>query len=174
MDKKQRVAAIIASGKTIFKEADAAALEALSDETLAAIEAEIAAEAVPPAPAPAPESQPAETVAAAAAAAPDPPTPQTEDEFLAAAPESIKQIVSAYKAAEAAKREGLVNKLKAAQKVYNEQELQAQPTCALEKLAALALKETQDFGALAPRAAASTDENAIPSPKSAVEAFGRK
>ncbi len=42
MDKKARVAAIIASGKTCFKAADAAVLEQLSDEAVKALEEHIA------------------------------------------------------------------------------------------------------------------------------------
>src|SRR6185295_12158527 len=47
MDKKARVAAIIASGKTCFKTADAAVLEQLSDEAIKALEAKIAETPVP-------------------------------------------------------------------------------------------------------------------------------
>lgn len=160
LEKKERVAAIIASDKTCFAEADAPVLEQFSDERLASLYASTqeTAPAAPaaPAPAPTPELEPA-------AAATAPTTEEAEAAYLESAPESIKNLVAAHKAAEIAKVELLVGQLKT-QDVYKEEELRAMSSDQLEKLVALAVPKANFAGAGSPRV--EEDSEAIPAPPS--------
>jgi hypothetical protein len=160
MDKKARVAAIIASGKTCFKTADAAVLEQLSDEAIKHIEEQVEKVNEPD---PEPELDPKVKAILEAHDAEAKKTPeQKQQEFLMANPD-IAKIVSEHKAAAAAKKTEFVTKLKAAQTVYKEDDLNAMDVPQLEKLAALAIKPARDFGPQAPRAAEGNTEE-IPTP----------
>lgn len=137
--KKERALALIADARTAYNADDSAYLEGLSEERLSTIEAFVSTQAIQAAPvadavvAPvvAPVAQPqAEPVAAKA---------QTEEEYLAAAPQSIRDLVARQKAQEVARRTALVASLKGATSgAYTEVELQALPLDTLERLATLA------------------------------------
>lgn len=107
---------------------------------------------------PAPPAPPAAPVAAAAK------TPQTEEEFLAAAPESIRNLVADAKAKEAARVTDLVKVLKGAQSEYTEDELKAKPVKELERLVRALKVNTPkvDFGVNAPKG--SEEEGDAPKP----------
>lgn len=134
--KAELIAALIASAKNGFTAAQQAVLESMTDDqikalvaaeaTLAEPVAAAAAPAAPPAPA-----APAPTVAAAS------PVPQTEEQYLAGAPQSIRDIVARDKAARAAKKATLVGQLKTAQKVHTEEALNGMEVERLEEIAAL-------------------------------------
>lgn len=64
--------------------------------------------------------------------------PKTEAEWLAEAPEDLRTLVSDVRAENVAKKVALVSQLKAAQKVYDEDELNAMDLKQLAKVAALA------------------------------------
>jgi len=167
MDKKARVAAIIASGKTCFKTADAAVLEQLSDEAIKALEAKIAETPVPvETKVETPEEFLArnpqiKSVVDSAKAEAAKTAEQREEEFLKANP-AIGSIVSEHKAARAAKTADLVGKLKVAQKAYTEEELKALPLETLEKLAQISLTEKKDFSGAGPSRAASSQDDEVP------------
>jgi len=147
MDKKQKVAAIIASGKTCFVAADAAVLEQLPDERITALEAHVAAQAATPPAAEAkpPEEPPKEEQPKAEA------EPLTEEKVLAAFPD-LKKIVDDHRTTATNRKAALVAQLKdAAKAAYTEDELKAMPVEQLEKIAALTSKPKADFAPLAPR-----------------------
>jgi hypothetical protein len=163
-EKTERVKAILtrlAAKTKILSAADVDLVAAWPCERVAALDAAVAElekeEAVPP-----PVAAPVDDEDK------DAKTPeQTEEEFLAAAPDSIKAIVAEHKAAEAAKRTALISGLKAAQSVYTEDELKAMPTASLEKVSKLAegAKPKTDFSVKgAPRAAASAEGDHAPEP----------
>jgi hypothetical protein len=169
--KKERVAAIISSGKTCFVAADAAVLEQLPDERIKALEDHVAA-AVTAAAAPPfvkeeteeekkkrmEEEEKAKKEAAAAEMTPE----QKQASFYKDNPD-VAEIVKQHKATAATKRAELVGQLKAAQKAYSETELQALPLEMLEKLALIAVKEKPSYvGAGAPRAAADGSADEVP------------
>ena len=154
--KKERVAAIIASGKTCFKAEQASVLEAADEALIKHLEENIET----PAPTPAPESAVVPVVPAAVVDPEKKPEPTPAEEqaaFLAKHPD-IGEIVSQHKAAASAKKATLVTKLKAAQAVYDEAKLNAMPVTQLEELDRLVLKPSF-VGAGAPRL---VDANAIP------------
>lgn len=178
MDKKARVAAIIASGKTCFKAADAAVLEQLSDEAIVDMETKLAA--FPPAKPLTPEEQKKleeqqkakymaevlenpdiKALVEASKLTPE----QRKEAFLKENPD-VAEIVAKHKTAAAARRTELVGKLKVAQTAYKEDELQALPTDQLEKLASIVVKEKPSYeGAGGPRAAADSEDE-VPAPAS--------
>lgn len=143
--KKERALALIADARTAYNSEDSAYLEGLSEERLSTIEAFVSTqsptataqadavvvpEVAPVVVAPVAAAPVAEQVAAKA---------QTEDEYLAAAPQSIRDLVARQKALEAARRGVLVASLKSASTgAYTEAELQALPLDTLERLATLA------------------------------------
>jgi hypothetical protein len=87
--------------------------------------------------------------------------PRTEEEYLSDAPDSVKQIVTSYKMAQAARRAELVGKLKTAQSVYSEAELSALESEHLEKLAKITTASGKaDFGPAG--GAHKDDENVVP------------
>lgn len=144
---KERVKAIIASGKTCFKDEDAPVLEQLSEERLTALEERITE------PEPVPEPEPVTE-----------PESLTEEQYLEQAPDSIKEIVAQHKTAQAKERGDLVTQLSASQKVYTKEELEALPVAQLRKLSALTAVKPRDFGGnTVPRAAAADDEG-VPTP----------
>jgi len=145
MTKRERIAAIIASGKTCFADADMPVLEQFTDERLTAMEAHVKAaseQATPPPP-------PLET--------PKTLTPEEEQvAFFAKYPEFGK-VIAAASAHEAEKRGNIIKELEASQNVLTGEELKGRSTSDLEMFLALARKKKDavDFsGAGAPRAAA--------------------
>lgn len=142
MDRKARVAALIASGKTCFTAAAQAVLEQLPEDELKKLEEHVAQAQEPtpepePAPAQAPEPQPTP--------APEPTEEEKTAAFLSGHPE-IKTILDNHRAAEAAKKTELITALKAAQSAYSEAELSAMSLEQLEKLTRVASVKVKDFG----------------------------
>lgn len=147
--KAERIVALMAHPNNPMK--DQKALEAASDENIAALEVasealKAAAEAKAASDKAAADKAAADLKAAedkkasdlkAAADAPGAPKTLTEAEILAASPE-IADIVKRARAAEAAQKVELVGKLKAAQQAYTEAELSAMNVEQLTKLAVLA------------------------------------
>lgn len=136
----ERIRALIANANSPFAESDQGFLEALTDERLAQFETQTGQTATTSAatPAVAQSAQPAaQPVAAASAAQPvgAQPAQLTEEQFMAMAPPSIRNLVSAAQAADAAARTGLIRSLAQAQTEYPEAELQAMTTQNLERLA---------------------------------------
>jgi hypothetical protein len=162
MDPKKaaRVKALMAKPKSPFKKEDEAGLLTLSDEALTCMEAHAEDPEPEPEPEPKPEPKPEEVKVEA-------PKVLSEDDYLAQAPDSIKEIVENHKKVQATKRVTLISGLKAAQGTYSEDELKAMSVDQLEKLDTLVKAQApkKDFsGAGAPRAAASEDDNKAPKP----------
>lgn len=162
----ERIKALIANPANAWTEADQPFLEALADERLAQFEAPVTAAQAAPVAAPVVPVVPAPAVAAAAAA----PAQLSEDEYLATAPQTIRDIVKAAKAADVAKRTSLLASLKANQDEFTEAELVAMSTEQLERFNRLcgAVAESDeeieaapaiDYSARTPRAAASKNTN---------------
>lgn len=129
---KDLAGALITCAHSPFKEEDRAGLEAMTETRLSEFAATFSEPAKVETPAPAP----------AAAAA------QTEDQWLATAPDSIRALVSRAKVEEKARQAGLVSALKAAQSHYDETQLAAMSIDKLEELSAVlgtAAAEPQDF-----------------------------
>jgi hypothetical protein len=178
--KKEKVAAIIASGKTCFVDADAALLEQLPDARITALEAHVEEASKTPVVAAAPpfvkkdeeteeekkKRLEEEAKAKNAAEATPEAVAARRETFLKENPD-IGEILSTHRAAQTSRRAELVTKLVAAQKVYTETELQALAIPALEKLAALTIKEKPTYEGQVPRAAANGDaDDMIPPPPS--------
>lgn len=151
MEKAERVKALIDNEETPYRPCDQAGLEALTDETLVALEE--AAEA-PPAPVEDPPAEGEEELEAAPAEEEDeepigdPPAEgepveleRSEEEVLESLPPELRKIVTDHRAAEAAKKTGLVATLVAAQDAYSEEELEAKDVDELEQLSTLAQAE---------------------------------
>lgn len=156
-EKKDRIKALIDCPKTPFAAGFEAALEALSDEQLTALEAHYAE----PEPEPKVEEPKVEE-----------PKPLTEEQFLAAAPESIRQLVSRQRAADTTKKDSLLAALKGKQDAYSETELSSMSIESLEKLARVAKVTEVDFsGRAAPR---QLESDAVPAPPSLIERLGAK
>lgn len=150
MTKEQKAAIITALGACPCGGYEAKFLEGLSDEQLLALEANTKARAEKRA------ADQAELEGLRVAAAK--PKTMTEEEFLAAAPESIRTLVADKKAQDAKRHDELVTALKAAQSEYSEEELKALELKTLERLGKIALAPKPDYsgkGVVAPRAAAS-------------------
>lgn len=147
MNREQRIAALMANEHNPFK--DEAGLKATSDDGLTALEANATAVAA------------AKTEAATRAAAAAPPVvQQTEEQFLATAPQSVRDLVGRAKAQEATQKASLITGLKlATEGIYTEAELQAMTVDQLTRAAKLAKLDVEpvDFGVLAPRAAGAAD-----------------
>jgi hypothetical protein len=139
MERKQRIAALAANPHSTVKSLKA--LEVLTDEELE--QAEKAAAAAKASADKATEDGDALKTAQASIKALETAaeTLKTEDGFLAAAPQSIRDIVAGNKATLAAKTDALIGQLKTAQSAFTEEELKAKPIGELEKLAALAKVE---------------------------------
>jgi hypothetical protein len=159
MNKQDRIKAIIASGKTCFKDSDLEVLEALPDERIDELEAHIEEDPEKP------ELDPKiKAIVDAAEIEAKKTSEQKREEFLKANPD-INDVVE-HKAATAKKRTGLIDSLKTAQKVYSEAELAALPTAQLEKLVVLTTPASKpNFEGRVPRAAEGNPE-AIPAPPS--------
>ena len=170
MEKSARIKALIESKVTPWTEADQSYLETQSDERLTALEAHATDLTATAATAAKTDEalKVAETAVAEAKAASE--KVLSEDEYLAKAPESVKQIVASHKAAQASRHAALVGTLKTAQAEYTEDELKAMDVASLERLARVAKAQPEatpafDFsGRGTPRAAASAEDNAVPPP----------
>lgn len=140
---KERATALIEAKNNPFTEADRAFLEGVSEARMTELEGFKPETAVTP---------PATT-------------PETEEAFLARNP-GIAKIVSEHKANEHTKRVNLVGRLKTAQSVYTEAELDGMEIAQLEKLAAVAkvniVPATTDYSAAtgAQQRSAEESENA--------------
>lgn len=157
--------AIIGGIKEKYGLSDAAAQDLVNLEESTLVE--LAGMAAPEPPAEDPSKDPAKE--GKDPNAPPPPaaaaakTPQTEEEFLAIAPESIKADLTAHRAAQAAKKAALVTALKTAQKEYSEADLNKMTVAELERVQRLcAGRKTVDFGVNVPAGDQTVD--AAPAP----------
>jgi hypothetical protein len=185
MTKTERIAALLANKHNLVK--DQKALEAASDETLAALEghceamktaeektaadAKLAADTKAAEEAAAAEKKSKDEEAARVAAAATTTTkedePLSEKEFLAAAPKRLRDMIARQEATETARHAELVTAMKAAQSEFTEVELQAMELPSLERMAKLVKVPvaTVDFsGRGLPRA--SEDTTVAPPPPS--------
>jgi hypothetical protein len=162
--KEERLKALIARPGSRFKQADLSFLTAVTDEQLAALEAEAPVTPEPTAPVTPPVVEtpaPAATTAPVALAAPK---AQTMDEFLNSAPAEIASIMRGAMATQDALKKEVIKSLKATNRCdLSEADLNAMPMATLQNLAKLAgvntAPETVDFGLSAPRAAASSTDD---------------
>jgi hypothetical protein len=156
--KKERVLALIASGKTCFTNADASVLEQLPEERIKALEDHAAQEEAKV------EEKPKADPEVKVEAKVDP--AEEEEKFLKAHPD-LQRIVTQHKAAEANRKTELLKALAATkQTVYSEAELKAMSLEDLEKLNRLAGGQANTIdqsGRGLPRAAAA-EETAPPPP----------
>lgn len=111
---QERVAAIVAHDRSQFTDADTEYLSGLSEDRIASIEANLAANAAPPK------------------------VPQTPEEYLAAAPKGIREVFEAGQAELKAKRDGLIEQVLKAGDTFTREELEAMETPLLAKTAKLA------------------------------------
>ena len=195
-DKAAMIAALVANEHNTLK--DATLLEGLAEPVLQSLSAACGAAAAlkaaagatgSPSPGSAPGPAPSQPTGPAPSPAPAPapspaPKPATEEEFMAMAPESIRNMVGRFKAAESAQKDALVGKLKAAQAVYSEEKLKAMSLEQLQEVAALLKVDTApaqtaqpagvDFsGRFARRGDAAADNDLLNPPdgyKAAIEA----
>jgi hypothetical protein len=148
MTKRERAAAIVASGKTCFKgEQGIALLEKADEDLIKHLEESVTKE---PEKEPEPKKEPDKP-----AEPPKEPEPLNEEKVLAAFPD-LKKIVDSHREAETRRKTELVAKLKDAAKAsYTEAELQAMPVEQLDKLDKVitAGKAKADFSPLTPRVA---------------------
>jgi hypothetical protein len=121
---KDRVAAIIASGKTSFTAASAAVLEKLPEAELKALEDHIEAPAPTPTPTPAPAPAAVETPA---------PKELSQEEMLAKFPD-IKAIVERERSRAASRKAEIVTAMAGKQDAYTQAELEEMPLEQLEKV----------------------------------------
>ncbi len=172
--KTEKIAALIANKKTLFKDADKAYLEGLSEERLTELEADAAkldeVLATPPqpsnpnpgTPAPQPPTTPAPTTPA-----PQPPTTQpkqlSEKEWMDSAPKAVRDVVIRAQQADAAAKTKLVTAIKGAQSVYTDEDLNAMSNDQLEKLS-LALKVNEPVEPTVRHASAGDEKNVAPPP----------
>jgi hypothetical protein len=123
---KDLVGRLIANERSPFTDKDTAALSALSEESLAALDQQFAA----PAPAPAKTEEPKE----------EQPKPAADPQAVTLSREEyddMRAASSAFRAQQLARKGALVAKLKGAQDTYTEAELQAMAVEQLEKTAKL-------------------------------------
>lgn len=140
MNREQRITALMSSEHNPLK--DKKALEASSEEGLKALEAHVEKEAAA-ATARAAEQKTkddAEAANRAAAAA----KPKTKEEWLAEAPAEVRTLVAEAEADRVAEHTALVAELKAAQKVYSEEDLKAKTNKELRQLRDLVAPETAE------------------------------
>jgi hypothetical protein len=135
MERKQRIAALAANPHSTVR--SIAVLDELTDEELDQAEAAVveAKKVADKAAADGDALKTAEGRIKALETAAE--TLKTEEGFLAAAPQSIRDVVADSKATAKAKVDGLVETLKTAQTAYSEEELRAKPVAELEKLTTL-------------------------------------
>jgi len=171
---KEEVKKIIEGSAGRFTDADATWLENVPADRLAALTPVPATEVKPaatpavptPVATPAATPEPVDEPKAAAAAPVQKTEAQLEEEFMKAAPESLRTLIERQRAAETKKRNELVASLKTAQTVYTEAELTAMPVEQLEKVAALAhVEQPADYsGRGVPRVADGKDTFTPPNP----------
>lgn len=169
MEKKDRVKAIVASGKTPFTEKDIPELEKASDTLLKTLEDQIASVKEPEKKK---EPEVVAPVVAPVVAAKEP----TEEEFLAKHPH-IKAIVDESKARAARRKTELIVAMQATkQEAYSKEELEALPLEQLERIAKLAvptIAEVDQSGRGLPRAAAGASGD-VPKPPSLRDALAKR
>lgn len=160
MKKTDRLKAVIASGKTPFKETDIAALEHLSEDAITALEANVKALSETPATPPVPPTPPAAE-----------PKELTQEEMLARMPE-VANIVSEHKAAAAAKKAASIAVITASahKDLFTKEQLEAKSVDELEKLAkmATAAAKPDNSGRALPKTETDTG---VPKPPSTAEAI---
>lgn len=163
MDPKKlaRAKAIVASGKTCFKEASVKVLASLPEDELKALEDHVEKESEPVAEEETPVETPVETPKETSEPKEASRKPLTEDEYLAQAPESVRAIVAQHKAREASRRTEIVKLIGASshKDVYTKQELESKSLEELEKLAKIvgaASASVDNSGRGLPRAVSST------------------
>ena len=140
--KKERVVALIESGKTCFVAASAPILEQLTEDQLKALEDQVVAAQKKEADEKkaAEDEKAAKDKAAAEARAAAERKPSSEEDYLAQAPESIKAIVADHKARAAARKTELLKTLEGSkQDAYTKTELESMQLDQLEKIARLAV-----------------------------------
>lgn len=172
--KSELVGRLIASKAVPFDEKDRKYLEGWEDKKLTELSALAdVANTEPSAPTPTP-TPPTEGKGSEKAddkptpPSPSTPSPMTEEQWMAAAPETLRGMISAHKAQEAAHRASLVSTLSGAVNgAYTEDQLKAKPTDDLIALAR-ALKVDQPtptyIGRGLPRAAAAESTYEPPDP----------
>ncbi|SDF83411.1 hypothetical protein [Thalassobaculum litoreum] len=111
---QERVAAIVANERSQFTAEDTEYLAGLSEDRLGAIEAKLKDNS---------ETKPA------------PKLPETVDEYLAAAPKGIREVLESGQAELKTKRQGLIKQVLAAGDSFTEAELEAMETSLLAKMA---------------------------------------
>lgn len=116
---------LIACGKSPFQEADREVLEAFPEERLESL-----ADGFANAPAPDPVTPPATETATAT----EPEKPKTEEELIAALPESVRSMIARYQAEERQKRTELVSCIAGMQTVFTEDQLKTKATEELQAL----------------------------------------
>lgn len=167
-----RTSALIENPATPFDANDRAYLDTLTEERLATLEAQAVTAKTAHDVKAAADARAAEERAAAeratAEAATRAASQQTEEAWLASAPQSIRSLVTAAKASENARRTQLVTVLKSAQAEYSEAELTAMPVAELERISRLAQANVPeiDYTARAPRAASASAEDVYINPPS--------
>ena len=173
MDRKDRIQALIANANCVIK--TPAALEALSDAELTALEeksvpAAAASQATPPTtPTNPPTQTPAPTQTPSAPSTPAPTstpsgeTPQTLEAWKKTAPPQVLEMLERHERQDAATKKALVDTLKTAQKTYSEARLNEMSIQQLQEVSDLlqieAPRAAVDFSARnpLPRAAASQE-----------------
>lgn len=133
--KKARVQALIDSKRNPYTAAQSAALEALDETALKAIE-DIDA-SLPEPKVEETKAEPKVETKVEPAAAKAKTAEEVEAEYLATAPASIRTMVAEKKAADAAEKAALVTGLKAAQTQFSEAQLNAKPNDELRAMAAM-------------------------------------
>lgn len=172
MAKKEKIDALIANKATKFTEKDRKFLEGLEEDQLALMEpAEQTAELTtdqlsahnhtitPPAPAPAPHTH--------EVTQPEPKKPATVDEYIADAPEEVREVLNSGLQMHRARKDTLVNKLKTHKSnAFTEDELKAMNVSQLERLAKLAGEDEPeaDYSARGGPRTNSAEDDAIPAP----------
>lgn len=171
MEKKERIAALIASESTPFTEADQSKLEALCEFTLAALEATMK---------PVEEVKPTETPAPVVVHDEDDETPVVEEEqtvesYLASAPAEIREMWEERQAEKTEKKSALVELLVEAQEHFDEAALQSKSLDELEDIRALVAKPTADFSAIPlPRTLDRGSDDSVPAAPSLVKTLQEK
>jgi hypothetical protein len=168
MTKAERIKTLMDGKKLPAAFASEAFLNVCSDAQLTMLEAEAAKAEAPKA-----EVKTETPVVAAKTETPvvaakvDAPKVQTEEEYLATAPQSIRDLVSQEKARNEAERASIVANMKTAQKVYTEEEMRAMPLPELRKMAKLCSVPTVavDYSARGvPRDESVGDDSKVPPP----------
>lgn len=134
---KDLAGALITCANSPFKEEDRAGLEAMSETRLSEFVSTFSE--------PAKKEETATQTSNASAA---PAAAQSEEQWLATAPDSIRALVSRAKVEEKARHAGLVAALKTAQSHYNEDQLKGMDIARLEELSAVlgtASADSADF-----------------------------